>query len=41
MAEKYRSRITFNDFMRVGFPFMIITVAIGNVILAVDILLRI
>jgi Na+/H+ antiporter NhaD/arsenite permease-like protein len=41
MAEKYRSRITFNDFMRVGFPFMIISVAIGTVILAVDILLRI
>ena len=41
LAEKYHSKITFNDFFRVGFPFMIMTVASGTVILLLDILLRI
>jgi Na+/H+ antiporter NhaD/arsenite permease-like protein len=41
LAEKYHSKITFNYFFRVGFPFMIMTVASGTVILVLDILLRI
>jgi Na+/H+ antiporter NhaD/arsenite permease-like protein len=41
LAEKYHSKITFNYFFRVGFPFMIVTVAIGTAILVLDILLRI
>ncbi len=41
LAEKYHSKISFNYFFRVGFPFMIMTVAIGNAILVLDILLRI
>src|ERR687886_387034 len=41
IAERYHSKITFNDFFRVGFPFMIITVLAGTAILTLDILLRI
>jgi Na+/H+ antiporter NhaD/arsenite permease-like protein len=41
LAEKYHSKISFNDFFRVGFPFMIMTVSTGIVILVLDILLRI
>jgi Na+/H+ antiporter NhaD/arsenite permease-like protein len=41
LAEKYHSKISFNHFFRVGFPFMIVTVAIGTAILVLDILLRI
>jgi Na+/H+ antiporter NhaD/arsenite permease-like protein len=41
LAEKYHSKISFNDFFKVGFPFMIMTVATGIVILVLDILLRI
>ena len=41
IAERYHSKITFNYFFRVGFPFMVLTVAIGIAILVLDILLRI
>ncbi len=41
LAEKYHSKITFNYFFRVGFPFMIMTVASGTAILVLDIVLRI
>jgi Na+/H+ antiporter NhaD/arsenite permease-like protein len=41
IAEKYGHRITFNYFFRVGFPFMISTVAVGSIILILDVLLRI
>jgi Na+/H+ antiporter NhaD/arsenite permease-like protein len=41
LAEKYHSKITFNYFFKVGFPFMIMTVAIGTAILVLDIFLRI
>lgn len=40
ISEKNGYRITFNRFLRVGFPFMIITVASGSVILLIDILIR-
>jgi Na+/H+ antiporter NhaD/arsenite permease-like protein len=40
LAEKSGHPISFNQFMRVGFPFMIATVAIGSVVLTVDVLLR-
>jgi Na+/H+ antiporter NhaD/arsenite permease-like protein len=40
LAEKSGHPISFNRFMRVGFPFMIATVAIGSVVLTVDVLLR-
>lgn len=41
VSEKHGHPISFNRWFRVGFPFMIITVAIGTVILAIDIMLRI
>jgi Na+/H+ antiporter NhaD/arsenite permease-like protein len=40
LSEKNGHAISFNRWFRVGFPFMIVTVAIGTVILAIDILLR-
>lgn len=40
LSEKNGHLISFNRWFRVGFPFMIITVAIGTVILITDILLR-
>jgi Na+/H+ antiporter NhaD/arsenite permease-like protein len=40
ISEKNGHSISFNRWFRVGFPFMIMTTAIGTVILAVDILLR-
>ncbi|HEY8140963.1 MAG TPA: ArsB/NhaD family transporter [Nitrososphaera sp.] len=40
LSEKNGHVISFNRWFRVGFPFMIATVAIGTVILAIDILLR-
>lgn len=40
LAEKYGYRITFNQFFKVGFPFMIVTVAAGSVVLMIDIMLR-
>jgi Na+/H+ antiporter NhaD/arsenite permease-like protein len=41
VSEKHGHPISFNRWFRVGFPFMIITVAIGTVILAIDIMFRI
>lgn len=41
MSEKNGHPISFNRWFRVGFPFMTVTVAIGTVILAIDIMLRI
>ena len=41
MSEKQGHPISFNRWFKVGFPFMIITVAIGTVILALDIMFRI
>jgi len=40
ISEKNSYRISFNGFLRVGFPFMVITVASGSVILLIDILIR-
>jgi len=40
LSEKYGHKITFNQFFKVGFPFMIITVAAGSVILMIDVMLR-
>jgi len=40
ISEKHGHPISFVKWLRVGFPFMVITVAIGTVILAVDVLLR-
>ena len=41
ISEKHGHPISFNRWIRVGFPFMIMTAAIGTVILALDVLLRI
>lgn len=41
LAEKAGQAVSFNRFMRVGFPFMIMTVAVGSVVLFVDMMLRI
>jgi Na+/H+ antiporter NhaD/arsenite permease-like protein len=41
LAEKYGYRITFNQFFKVGFPFMIITVAAGSIVLMIDVMLKI
>ena len=41
LAEKLNYGITFNRFIRVGFPFMILTVLAGTVVLLVDTLFRI
>jgi Na+/H+ antiporter NhaD/arsenite permease-like protein len=40
ISEKNGHPISFNRWFKVGFPFMIMTTAIGTVILAIDILLR-
>lgn len=40
LAEINGHRITFNQFLRVGFPFMIATVAVGSIVLLIDVLLR-
>ncbi|NDB91997.1 MAG: hypothetical protein EB167_04715 [Nitrososphaeria archaeon] len=40
LAEKHGHKITFNQFFKIGFPFMIITVAAGSVVLMLDIMLR-
>ena len=40
ISEKNGHPISFNRWFKVGFPFMIVTTAIGAVILAIDILLR-
>jgi Na+/H+ antiporter NhaD/arsenite permease-like protein len=41
ISEKHGHSISFVRWLRVGFPFMIITVAIGTVVLAIDVLLRV
>jgi len=40
ISEKHGHPISFNRWFRVGFPFMIMTVAIGTVVLIIDIVLR-
>jgi Na+/H+ antiporter NhaD/arsenite permease-like protein len=40
LSEKNGHQITFNRFMRVGFPFMICSAAVGTVVLLADILFR-
>ena len=41
ISEKNGHPISFNRWFKVGFPFMIMTTAIGTLVLAIDILLRI
>src|ERR687890_490442 len=41
ISEKNGHPISFNRWFKVGFPFMIMTTAIGTVILAIDILVRV
>lgn len=40
LSEKHGHIITFNRFFKVGFPFMICTVAVGSIVLMIDTLLR-
>lgn len=40
LAEVNGHKITFNQFTRVGFPFMIASVAVGSVVLLADVLIR-
>ena len=40
LAEINGYKITFNQFLRAGFPFMIVSVAIGSIILLMDTLIR-
>jgi len=40
LSEKYGYKITFMQFFKVGFPFMIITVAAGGVVLMIDLMLK-
>ncbi|MSV33836.1 MAG: hypothetical protein EXS76_03875 [Nitrosarchaeum sp.] len=40
LAEKHGYKITFMQFFKIGFPFMIITVAVGSVVLMIDLMLR-
>jgi Na+/H+ antiporter NhaD/arsenite permease-like protein len=40
LAEVNGHRITFNQFVRVGFPFMIASVAVGSIVLLADVLIR-
>ena len=40
LAEVNGHRITFNRFIRVGFPFMIASVAVGSIVLLVDVIIR-
>jgi Na+/H+ antiporter NhaD/arsenite permease-like protein len=41
ISEKHGHPISFNRWIRIGFPFMIMTIAIGTVVLAIDIILRV
>ncbi len=41
ISEKHGHPISFNRWIRVGFPFMIMTVVIGTVVLAIDVMLRV
>jgi Na+/H+ antiporter NhaD/arsenite permease-like protein len=40
ISERHGHPISFNRWFRVGFPFMIVTVGMGTIILAIDIMLR-
>jgi Na+/H+ antiporter NhaD/arsenite permease-like protein len=40
LAEKLHYGITFNRFIKVGFPFMVLTVLAGTAVLLVDVLIR-
>jgi Na+/H+ antiporter NhaD/arsenite permease-like protein len=40
ISEKFGHPISFNRWFRVGFPFMLVTVAVGTAVLAMDIVLR-
>lgn len=40
ISEKYGHKISFNRWFVIGFPFMIMTVAIGTVVLIIDTILR-
>ena len=40
LAERHGYRITFNQFFKVGFPFMVLTVLAGSVVLMVDVMFR-
>lgn len=40
LAEINGHRITFNQFLKVGFPFMIVSVAVGSIVLLIDVLIR-
>jgi Na+/H+ antiporter NhaD/arsenite permease-like protein len=40
LAEKLQYKITFNRFLKIGFPFMILTVSVGTVMLFIDTLIR-
>ena len=40
LAEKHGHYITFNKFLKMGLPFMIVSVAVGSIVLWVDVLLR-
>jgi Na+/H+ antiporter NhaD/arsenite permease-like protein len=39
LSEKFGYHISFNRWVRIGFPFMLITLAIGTIILAACLLL--
>jgi Na+/H+ antiporter NhaD/arsenite permease-like protein len=40
LSEKYGYRITFMKFFKLGFPFMLITVAVGSVVLMIHLMLE-
>jgi Na+/H+ antiporter NhaD/arsenite permease-like protein len=40
LAEKHRYPITFNHFFKIGFPFMLSTVAVGTIVMIIGILLK-
>ena len=40
LAEVNGHKITFNQFVRVGFPFMIASVAVGSLVLLIDVIIR-
>lgn len=41
LAEKLHYGISFNRFIKIGFPFMVLTVLVGTAVLLVDVLIRI
>jgi len=40
LAEKHGYKITFMQFFKIGFPFMMITVAVGSIVLMIDLMLK-